>query len=163
MDRRHFLSLVPAAAIAQSTRSASRPDWTQWHGPDGANISREVGLLKQWPSSGPKLVWSARGLGNGYGSISIQADRIYVQGAQGSQSVVFALDRASGKHVWIAPLGRALDQDRGVDRAARPPSMEILFMRSVRMATSRPSAAGTLPLTGNAIFSRTSMEEIRIG
>ena len=68
MDRRQFLSLVPATAIAQTTRSAALPDWPQWHGPDRNNISKEVGLLTQWPSSGPKLVWSARGLGNGYGS-----------------------------------------------------------------------------------------------
>ena len=45
--------------------------------------------------------------------ISIKADRIYVQGAQGGQSVVFALDRASGKPIWKTSLGRALDQDRG--------------------------------------------------
>lgn len=113
MDRRQFLSLVPATAIAQTTKSAALPDWPQWHGPDRNNISKEVGLLTQWPSSGPKLVWSARGLGNGYGSISIKADRIYVQGTQGGQSVVFALDRASRKPIWKTSLGRSLDQDRG--------------------------------------------------
>ncbi len=43
----------------------------------------------------------------------MRGDRIYVQGTKNNQSVVFALDRATGKPVWNAPLGRALDQDRG--------------------------------------------------
>ena len=62
---------------------------------------------------GPKLLWTSRGLGSGYGSLSIKGDRIYVQGTKNNQSVVFSLDRATGKPVWNAPLGRALDQDRG--------------------------------------------------
>ena len=121
MNRRDFLSLVPAAALAQTSKrpasspapTAVEPDWPQWHGADRTNISQETGLLKQWPSEGPKTVWSVRGLGAGYGSISIKGNQIYVQGTKDGQSVVFALDRASGKPVWHAPLGRALDQDRG--------------------------------------------------
>jgi outer membrane protein assembly factor BamB len=113
MDRRRFISLIPTAAFGQPARNAATPDWPQWHGPDRTNISREVGLLKQWPSGGPKLLWSTRGLGNGYGSISIKADRIFLQGTQGGQSVVFALDPTNGKPIWKSPLGRAVDQDRG--------------------------------------------------
>lgn len=111
MNRREFLSLAPTAAFAQGAKT--EPDWPQWHGPDRTNISKETGLLKQWPSAGPKLLWTARGLGSGYGSLAMKGDRIYVQGTKSNQSVVFALDRATGKHAWNAPLGRALDQDRG--------------------------------------------------
>ena len=114
MNRREFLSFVAALALAQSGRPApAENDWPQWHGPNRDNISRETGLLKQWPSGGPKLLWTTRGLGDGYGSLAIKADRIYVQGTSSGQSAVFALDRATGKPVWHAPIGRALDQDRG--------------------------------------------------
>jgi outer membrane protein assembly factor BamB len=117
MNRREFLAFVPAAAVAQSGRPATAPsaeaDWPQWHGPNRDNLSRETGLLKQWPSGGPKLLWTSRGLGSGYGSLAIKGNRIYVQGTKDGQSTVFALDRATGKPVWHAPLGRALDQDRG--------------------------------------------------
>jgi outer membrane protein assembly factor BamB len=118
MKRREFLSLVPAVALAQSGRPAApaaspEMDWPQWHGPRRDNLSRETGLLKQWPSAGPKLLWTSRGLGSGYGSMALKGNRIYVQGTKGGQSTVFALDRATGKPVWNAPLGRALDQDRG--------------------------------------------------
>lgn len=117
MNRREFLALVPAAAaVAQTGRPAAAPaevDWPQWHGPNRDNLSRETGLLKQWPSGGPKLLWTSRGLGTGYGSLALKGNRIYVQGAKGGNSTVFALDRATGKPVWNAPVGRAQDQDRG--------------------------------------------------
>jgi outer membrane protein assembly factor BamB len=122
MNRRHFLSLLPSAALAQQPRRASEapkaqpqahPDWHQWHGPNRDNISTETGLLKTWPSGGPKLLWSIRNLGTGYGSLALRGDRIYVQGTVGRDSAVFALNRADGKPVWNAPIGPALDQDRG--------------------------------------------------
>jgi outer membrane protein assembly factor BamB len=114
MHRRDFLYLVPALSFAQAGRSAApEADWPQWHGANRDNLSRETGLLKQWPSGGPKLLWTSRGLGSGYGSMAVKGSRIYLQGTKNGQSVVFALDRATGKPVWNAPLGRALDQDRG--------------------------------------------------
>lgn len=113
MKRRNFLGLLSSAALAQPRKGTSLSDWPQWHGPDRTNLSSETGLLKDWPSGGPKLLWTARGLGSGYGSLAIKGDRIYVQGALGRDSVVFALNRADGKPVWNAPIGRTLGQDRG--------------------------------------------------
>ena len=127
MNRRHFLATLPALAAAQSRRNSppvkSAPtdrDWPQWHGPERTNISRETGLLKKWPAQGPKLLWTARGLGNGYGTVAIKGSRIYVQGTKDGRSVVFALERANGLPVWHAPLGPALDQDRGPGPRSTP-------------------------------------------
>ena len=33
-------------------------DWPQWRGPDRNGVSKETGLLQQWPPSGPPVVWS---------------------------------------------------------------------------------------------------------
>ena len=30
-------------------------DWPQWQGPDRTRISKETGLLKEWPNGGPRL------------------------------------------------------------------------------------------------------------
>ncbi|HET8548685.1 MAG TPA: PQQ-binding-like beta-propeller repeat protein [Bryobacteraceae bacterium] len=117
ITRRHFISALAFTAAAQSR---SEPDWPQWRGADRSNVSRETGLLKQWPANGPKLLWSARGLGNGYGTVSIKGSRIYVQGTKDRQSVVFALNRANGQPVWHVPLGTALDQDRGPGPRSTP-------------------------------------------
>ena len=114
MTRREMLALLPAAVAAQQKKPAGvLPDWPQWHGPDRTNLSSETGLLKQWPEGGPKRVWSIGGLGRGYGSVAIRGDRVYVQGGMSGKSTVFALDRATGKAIWNAPLGQTLDQDRG--------------------------------------------------
>ena len=31
-------------------------DWPQWQGPERNAISKETGLLKEWPKDGPPLV-----------------------------------------------------------------------------------------------------------
>ena len=82
-------------------------DWPRWQGPDGTRISRETGLLKEWPASGPRLIWTATGLGGGYGSMAVVGDRVFLQGARGRESVVIALNRADGKEVWARVLGPA--------------------------------------------------------
>jgi outer membrane protein assembly factor BamB len=103
--------------------SASVPesDWPQWHGAERNSISKETGLLKAWTATGPSSVWSITGIGQGYGSLAIKGEQIFVQGvkkvtvqnAQTPQSTVFCLNRANGQTVWATALGRALDQDRG--------------------------------------------------
>ena len=93
--------------------AAADKDWPQWHGPDRTNLSTETGLLKQWPKSGPAMIWSISKLGKGYGSIAIQGDRIYVQGASADSSTVFCLNRADGKAIWARGLGRSQDHEKG--------------------------------------------------
>jgi outer membrane protein assembly factor BamB len=69
--------------------------------------------MKSWPAEGPPLLWSISGLGEGYGSIAIKGERIFVQGSRAGESVVFCLNRPDGKSVWVAALGPRLGQDRG--------------------------------------------------
>ena len=37
--------------------TATADDWPQWQGPDRNAISRERGLLREWPKAGPPLAW----------------------------------------------------------------------------------------------------------
>jgi outer membrane protein assembly factor BamB len=80
-------------------------DWPQWQGPDRTRISKETGLLKEWPTGGPPVVWTANNLGTGYGSMAVAGDRVFLQGARGGNSVVIALNPADGKEVWAKTLG----------------------------------------------------------
>ena len=103
-----------AAAIVVSVAGIqAAADWPQWQGPDRTGNSKETGLLKQWPSSGPTVVWTATGLGSGYGSMAISGDRVFVQGTRTGNSIVVAYNRADGKEVWSKALGRLGDDDRG--------------------------------------------------
>ncbi len=92
---------------------ASNAEWPQWRGPSRNGLSSDTGLLKQWPPSGPRQVWSISSLGEGYGSLAIKSDRLYVQGTSGNASVVFCLNRVDGKTIWSASLGPKVNEGRG--------------------------------------------------
>lgn len=112
-------TLIVLGAVSLAGQSASF-DWPQWRGPDRNGLSKETGLLSQWPRSGPAVAWSAAMLGAGYGSIAVQGDRVYVQGMRNRQSVVSTLNRADGKVVWVRILGPAGDNDRGPGPRSTP-------------------------------------------
>src|SRR5262245_61263572 len=92
-----LLSLATLVAQQSATTSA---DWPQWRGPNRDGISRETGLAQQWPSGGPSVVWSATGLGAGYGTAVVRGSRVYVQGLRGRETMVHSLNLADGKYVW---------------------------------------------------------------
>jgi outer membrane protein assembly factor BamB len=94
-----FLTLVlPVAA-------ATAADWPQWQGPDRNSISKETGLLKEWPKGGPPLAWTAKKLGGGDSAPSVAAGQIYGMSTRGSDNVVWALTEKDGKEVWVTPIG----------------------------------------------------------
>ncbi len=119
---RRFGVIGPALVLLASAISAQTPagDWPQWRGPERTGLSKETSLLRQWPASGPAAVWTATGLGGGYGSLAVSGDRVFVQGMRNAQSVVTALNRADGKVVWVRPLGQAGNNDRGPGPRSTP-------------------------------------------
>lgn len=85
-------------------------DWPGWRGPDRTGVSREVGLLKEWPKEGPKLVWQSDKAGQGYAGIAIVGGVVYTMGARGEDEYLIALDEA-GKEKWATKIGPVLDWD----------------------------------------------------
>lgn len=82
-------------------------DWPQWRGPTRNGISRETGLLKQWPKEGPKLVWKISDAGKGYSTPAVVGDRIYLLGNQGLENeFVQARGVADGMVLWSQRLGK---------------------------------------------------------
>src|SRR5574341_499271 len=65
-----------------SDDNKSNNDWPQWRGPNRDGISRETGLLKSWPESGPRVLWRAPS-GEGFSGIAIASGRGYTMEAQG--------------------------------------------------------------------------------
>lgn len=82
-------------------------DWPQWRGPNRDGRSTETGLLESWPKSGPPLLWKATGLGAGFSTVSIAGQRIYTMGDNAGKAYVHALNRADGKNLWSAEIGKA--------------------------------------------------------
>lgn len=105
-----FISAHQVFAQAGGQASAS---WPQWRGPNRDGISKETGLLKQWPAEGPPLVWKASGAGTGYSSFSIANGKLYTMGLRGNREFVIAFDIATGKEAWATSHGSAFRNDRG--------------------------------------------------
>ena len=102
------LLFVAGVALAQSNAN-----WPQWRGPNRDGISKETGLLKQWPAEGPPLVWKATGAGRGFSSFSVSNGRLITMGLRGDREFVIAFDLATGKEAWATPNGSAFQNDRG--------------------------------------------------
>jgi outer membrane protein assembly factor BamB len=80
-------------------------DWPQWRGPDKDNVSRETGLLKEWPKEGPPLVWEVWGIGESIAAPAVRDGRVYALGFLNGWEYVTALDAENGRCLWTAGLG----------------------------------------------------------
>ena len=97
------LFLLSATAFPASAESF---DWPQWQGPDRNGISKERGLLKEWPQEGPSLAWKASGIGEGMGGIAVSGGRIYTTGDSDGTAWLYALNESDGQVAWKAKIGR---------------------------------------------------------
>lgn len=100
----HRLIITLLSAIATCTAAAD--DWPQWRGPRRDAVSRETGLLADWPDSGPAIAWRASGIGAGYASIVIEGGRVYTIGQRDGDLFATALDEADGAIVWSRKIGQ---------------------------------------------------------
>ena len=96
-----------AVGLLLVTSIASAADWPQWRGPQRNGVSAETGLLKQWPSEGPKLLWQVNDLGNGYSTPSILGERLFLQSNTDlDNEMVVAIDLHDGRQIWSTRLGK---------------------------------------------------------
>lgn len=73
--------------------SLSAQNVIEWRGTDRTGIYKETGLMKSWPESGPELLWHFDGLGQGYSSVSISSDKIYLTGMTDDTGHLFVFDQ----------------------------------------------------------------------
>ena len=98
------LSLMLLLSAASATIVYSQ--LYEWRGPDRSGIYNETGLLKKWPDGGPKLLWEASKMGDGYSSPTVTDDAVYVTGRKDSSDVLTALT-LDGKVKWETAYGKA--------------------------------------------------------
>jgi len=104
MNARSLFLFAAGFCLLSSTTHAA--DWPQWRGPERNGISQETGLLQEWPADGPKLLWQAIDIGDGYSTPAVVGNRLYLISNQGMENeYVQALDVADGKEVWRARIG----------------------------------------------------------
>ncbi len=80
-------------------------NWPQWRGPERSGISKETGLLREWPKEGPKLLWQVNNVGRGYSTPAVVGERLYLLSNEGMEDeFVKALSAKDGKGLWSTRL-----------------------------------------------------------
>ena len=102
-----------ALTIVVRAQAPAITDWPQWRGPERNGLSREVGLAREWPATGPPVLWTTTGLGAGYGTVAVAGNRVFVQSLRNGRSTVHAINAADGKYIWSKNLGPGVTNDRG--------------------------------------------------
>ena len=102
----HAAKLIGCAIVLLAS-AARGADWPQWRGPQRDGISKETGLLKQWPAEGPKLLWQIKDMGQGYSTPAVVGERLYLLSNKGlDDEFVEARNVADGKQVWSTSIGK---------------------------------------------------------
>lgn len=149
--------LVTVFSVVALTAGAA--DWPQFRGPERTAISKETGLLRSWPDSGPKLLWRADDLGHGYGSVAVVGDRAYIVANRGMDSeYVTALSVADGSRIWsteMGPVGKP-DQEPPYASARSTPTVvgDVLYALS-----SNGDLVSIQTATGEILWRKSLLED----
>lgn len=86
-----FVAPIPAAE--------SLPGWPHLRGGNYDGVSTEMGLVDSFPASGPPVLW-VKELGQGYGSLVAQKNRVYTQYQTLAGQFVLCMNAENGETVW---------------------------------------------------------------
>jgi outer membrane protein assembly factor BamB len=127
-----LLTTIAALSVCLSAVSVTKPaDWPQWRGPERDGISKESGLLKQWPAGGPKLLWQVNDIGDGFSGPSVVGTRLYLLSNRGMDNeFVQALSAQDGKVIWTTRIGNVgnPDQNPKYPKARSTPTVDGNFI-----------------------------------
>ena len=104
--RKILVRFLMVSMILSNILSSAYSQLYEWRGPDRTGIYNETGLMKKWPEGGPKVLWEAINMGDGYSSPTVTDDAVYVTGRKGDSDVLVALT-LEGKVKWETVYGKA--------------------------------------------------------
>ena len=107
-------SLVMSISPVNAADDAA--EWPCWQGSNRDGKSPDTGLLKEWPTGGPELLWQADGLGTGYSTVAVSDGLVYTTGDVGDKLILFAFDM-NGKPKWKMPVDKAWTKSRPGSRS----------------------------------------------
>lgn len=101
---KRLTTLLAFVTLTAATLHAA--DWPQWRGPQRDSICTETGLLQTWPEQGPPLAFKITGLGKGYSSVAIVADKLFTMGDRDGKQLLLAYDLNTHQELWHCPVGQ---------------------------------------------------------
>ncbi len=128
LQRLFLLSILCAAISAAATAQAA--DWPQFRGPNRDGISKETGLMRQWPADGPEVLWSVE-VGPGYASAAIHSGIVYFNDydREASDWMVRALTLDDGKELWRFKENRRIRPNHAITRTV--PAVDGKYVFSI--------------------------------
>jgi len=101
---KYIYAFLFAAILISTGCTEKKQKIAQWRGLNRDGKYTEKGLLNEWSSEGPQLLWETDTVGKGYSSPVFYDDKLYINGEIDSVSYLFAFD-LDGKLLWKAPNG----------------------------------------------------------
>jgi outer membrane protein assembly factor BamB len=105
-------------ALAASAAVAGGEDWPRFLGPQQDGTSRETGLARLWPASGPPRIW-AREVGSAYAAPVVSRGRLIVFHRVGDRELLDCLDAATGAPLWSHGYPTAYEDRYGYNNGPR--------------------------------------------
>lgn len=120
--------VLTCAVVAVSMATLRAEDWPQFRGPARDGISRETGLLRQWPPGGPKVLWTVP-VGQGYAGAAIVAGRVYHNDydEKTNEWGVYARSLADGKEIWHFKEYRVIRPNHAITRTVPAVDGQYVF------------------------------------
>ena len=82
------------------TAIVSADDWPHFLGASRNATSKETGLLKSFPKSGPKVLWTAD-LEGGFGGAAVSGDEVFLgDRVEQERDMLLCLNFKTGKEKW---------------------------------------------------------------
>ena len=142
MVRLALILVLAFTAVFGVAHAANSP---RFRGPDGNGVFAETGLLASWPEGGPKMLWSAEGLGESYATVSVANGRIYTTGMTAERGSVYAMD-LQGKLLWKKEYGAEFD-GRGYPGTRNTPTVDngsLYLLSSLGKAVAMDAESGAV-------------------
>ena len=107
----HSFLLLLVLNLSVTVLAGDKISWPCFHGQQRNNLSIDTGLMQVWPQDGPKLLWTASGIGHGYSSVAIVGEGIFTAGMIKKQTYVTALG-LNGKQLWQRLNGKSWEASK---------------------------------------------------
>ena len=113
------LSSQSTAIPPQANLPSANAGWTSFLGPNGNNTSTETGLIAEFPSDGPKVLWKTE-LGTGFSGLTIGQGKVFTLYGKGGRELVACFDASNGQDLWTFDSDADFSQGRSFGPRSTP-------------------------------------------
>ena len=113
MKTKYLLALTALAMSCLSVMNVSAQNkFDGFRGPNRDGLyPAETGLMKQWPTGGPQMLWEDLTIGKGYSCPVIVGDRLYITGmTEDEKQETFMAFTLDGKKLYTTVYGKPFTQ-----------------------------------------------------